>query len=71
MSNGRETKDGRPYAGLTRDALRELDQMEPAIKRAKADLEAFDELGLDTTALKEKLAWGEKAIEIIRKRFSE
>ncbi len=64
----RVTRDT-PLADLTADALKHLDSIKGELDTAAADLEALEEIGIDTSRLREKIEWGKKAREVILKRF--
>lgn len=58
-----------PLAELKQDTLDHLDSVKGELDRATADLDALEELGIDTSRLRAKIEWGHKAREVILKRF--
>lgn len=70
MANSKDPANRRtPLADLTDDSLRHLDSIKGELDTAAGDLDALEELGIDTSRLREKIAWGNKAREVILKRF--
>lgn len=63
--------DNEPLASLTADTLEHIEGIKKELDRASGDLEALEELGLDTSVMREKLNWGYKARDVILKRFGE
>jgi len=59
-----------PLVTLTADAKKEIDKLGADIERAKGDMEALKELGLDVSRLEEKIAWAKKAREVVLKRMT-
>jgi len=59
-----------PLSKLTPDAKKNIDDMKDQLDAAEVDLDDLDELGFDTSRLREKLAWGRKAHGILAKRTS-
>jgi hypothetical protein len=57
-----------PLSKLTPDAKKNLDEMKNELDAAEEDLNDLDELGFDTSRLRERLAWGRKAHGILSKR---
>lgn len=66
MANTNETK---PLADLTKEAVDHLDAIKGELDEAQKDLDALKEIGIDVSRLEERIAWGNKAREIILKRF--
>lgn len=58
-----------PLAFLKEDTLEHLESVKAELDRAAADLDALEEIGIDTSRLREKIMWGYKAREVILKRF--
>lgn len=65
-----KVNEDRPLAELTEESRRHIEEMGAELKRAEADLEALEELGLDVSRLRERVAWGKKARDVILKRLS-
>jgi hypothetical protein len=59
-----------PLSKLTTDAKKNLDDMKAQLDAAEVDLNDLDELGFDTTRLRERLDWGRKAHSVLSKRTS-
>ena len=60
----------KPLATLTNEAKKHIDEMGAELDRATGDLDALDELGIDTTRLRHQVDWGKKAREVILKRLT-
>ena len=60
----------RDFAQLTDEAKKHFDAMGKEIEQVEADMDALEQLGLDTTQLREKVAWAKNAREVILKRLS-
>lgn len=58
-----------PLASLTEDTLKHIEEIKAELDRARGDLDALEELGLDTSRLREKIDWGYKARQVILDRF--
>lgn len=58
-----------PFATLDSETRKHIENLEGELIRARGDLDAMDELGLDTTGLRERVNWAEKARKIILDRF--
>ncbi len=58
-----------PLAFLKEDTLEHIDAVKVELDRAAADLDALEEIGIDTSRLREKINWGYKTREVILKRF--
>ena len=58
-----------PLATLQQETLKHLDAVESELDRADADLKAMEEIGIDTSRLREKIDWGRKARKVILDRF--
>ena len=63
--------DPEPLASLTRDTMDHIEGVKAELDQASGDLDALEELGIDTSRLREKINWGYKAREVILKRFGE
>ena len=63
--------DNEPLASMTEDTLKHIDAIKAELDKASKDLEGLEELGLDTSRLREKIQWGYKAREVILKTFNE
>ena len=61
--------DNEPLASLTAETMEHIDAIKGELDKAAKDLEALEELGIDTSRLKEKINWGYKAREVILKTF--
>ena len=66
MANTNETQ---PLADLRKEAVDHLDAIKGELDEATKDLDALEEIGIDTSRLREKVAWGYKARDVILKRF--
>ena len=60
-----------PLLTLNREALDHLESIKAELDQATGDLDALEELGVDTSRLRERIAWGYKAREVILRRFGE
>ena len=58
-----------PLAFLKEDTLEHIEAIKVELDRANADLDALEEIGIDTSRLREKIQWGYKAREVILDRF--
>ena len=63
-------EDNEPLASLTQDTLDHINAIKGELDRATTDLDALEELGIDTSRLREKINWGYKAREVILKTFN-
>lgn len=63
--------DTEPLASLTKDTLNHINAVKSELDEAAKNLEALEELGIDTSRLREKINWGYKAREVILKTFGE
>jgi len=50
--------------------MEHIDAIKGELDKASADLEGLEELGIDTSRLREKINWGYKAREVILKTFN-
>ena len=64
-----KTNETPPLADLRQDAVDHLDKVKGELDEAAKDLDALEELGIDTSRLREKINWGYKARDVILKRF--
>ena len=62
--------DNEPLASMTAETMEHIDAIKVELDKARADLDSLDELGLDTSRLREKINWGYKAREVILKTFN-
>ncbi len=58
-----------PLATLKEDTLEHIEAIKVELDRANADLDALEEIGIDTSRLREKIQWGYKARSVILDRF--
>ncbi len=58
-----------PLVELSKDTLEHIDGIKKELDTASGDLDALEELGIDTSRLREKINWGYKAREVVLKRF--
>lgn len=61
--------EAEPFASLEPETRKHIEALEGELIRARGDLDAMDELGVDTTGLRERVDWAEKARKIILERF--
>jgi len=54
-----------PLATLTDEALKHLEAIKGEIEKSKANLDALEEIGIDTSRLRDKIVWAEKARDVI------
>lgn len=54
---------------ITKETHDQLQAMKPDIEQAKRAIQALDELGIDTRALKERVQWADQAIQILGENF--
>jgi len=59
-----------PLATLTAEARKHIENLSAEIERVRGDLDAMEELGLDTSRLRERVDWAEKAQKTILERFT-
>jgi hypothetical protein len=64
------TPEARPFAELTEEAIRHLEDIGAELDTAQGDLEALEKIGLDTSRLKERIAWGKHARSVLLERFA-
>lgn len=62
--------DNEPLASLTADTLEHINAIKGELDKAAKDLDSLEELGIDTSRLREKINWGYKAREVILKTFN-
>lgn len=63
-------EDNEPLARLTEDTMEHIDGIKAELDQAAMDLDSLEELGIDTSRLREKINWGYKAREVILKTFN-
>ncbi len=61
--------DPEPLASLTEETLKHMDAIGGELDAAKKNLDSLEELGIDTSRLREKINWGYKARDVILKTF--
>jgi len=61
--------DPEPLASLTQDTMQHIDNIKAELDEASKALESLEELGLDTSRMREKINWGYKARDVILKTF--
>ncbi len=59
----------RLFAELSEETLRHLEDIGGELDEATGDLDALDELGMDTSRMRDRVAWAKKAREVILQRF--
>lgn len=59
-----------PLASLTKEARDELEKLGADIDKAEKELDTFEELGVDTSRLRDKINWAKKARELMLKNFT-
>ncbi len=59
-----------PLVELTEEAHKHLDAMKAEIDLAEKNLDGLEELGLDVSRLREKIAWAKKAREVVLKTMT-
>ena len=59
-----------PLASLTAEARENLEKVKDEIELSKRNLAALEELGIDVSRLREKIAWAEKAREVTLKTMT-
>jgi len=69
MAKVQSNKDPAPLAELTDEAVKHLDAIKGELDEADKDLQALEEIGMDVSRMKERVAWGRKARGIILKRY--
>ncbi|MBA7471390.1 hypothetical protein ES707_06696 [subsurface metagenome] len=65
-----KTNEDKPLAELTAETKKNIDEMKAELERADGDLDALEELGLDVSRLRERVAWGKHARDVILKRLT-
>lgn len=63
-------KDDDPLVKLDEETRKHLEEMGSDIEKSEKDLEALEELGIDTSRLKERVEWAKKARDIVLNRLS-
>ncbi len=63
--------DPEPLASLTADTRQHIDNIKAELDEAVKGLEGLEELGIDTSRLREKINWGYKARDVILKTFGD
>ena len=64
-----QKSDTEPLADLTKETLEHIESIKKELDKASEDLDAIEELGIDTSRLREKIDWGYKARDVILKQF--
>jgi len=64
-----KTREAPPLADLKQEAIEHLDAIKGELDEARKDLDALEEIGIDTSRLRERINWGYKAREVILKRY--
>lgn len=59
-----------PLISLTDEARKHIEGLDSELTRVEGDLAAMEELGLDTSRLKERVEWARKARTIILERLT-
>jgi hypothetical protein len=63
-------QDKDPLASLTKEAREELEKLGADIDKAEKEMETFEELGVDTSRLRDKINWARKARDLMLKNFT-
>jgi len=63
-------KKADPLVELTAEAREHLDAMQAEIEASERNLAGLEELGMDVSRLREKIAWAKKAREVILKTMT-
>jgi len=64
-----KTNNENPLVTLKAEALAHLADIRSELERAEADIKTLEEIGLDTTSLREKLDWGKRAVDILDRHY--
>jgi len=64
------TEKRKPLVQLTDKQIADLKKVQIDVPQAKIELAALKRLGLDTTDLEEKLAWGEEVANTLLETFT-
>lgn len=59
-----------PLVSLTAEAKEHIEKLDVELTRVEGDLAAMEELGLDTSRLKERVEWARKARKVILERLT-
>ncbi len=59
-----------PLISLTDEAREHIEGLDKELTRVEGDLEAMEELGIDTSRLKERVDWARRARSIILERLT-
>lgn len=59
-----------PLHDLSAETLHSLEAIGTELDKAEGDIAALESLGMDVSRLKERLAWGKKAREVILSRVN-
>lgn len=65
--NNKLPPDPTPLVELTKEARAEIEKMGDDLDRAEAVFDDFEELGLDVSKVRERIAWSRKARDIVLK----
>lgn len=71
MAKTQNNTDAAPLADLRKEAVDHLDSIGGELEEAEKDLDALEKIGVDVSRLRERIAWGKNARDIILKRFGE
>jgi len=71
MAKNEIPKEVSPLADLRAETVGHLDAIKGELDEAQKDLEALEKIGMDVSRLRERIAWGYKAREVILERFKQ
>lgn len=71
MAKNQSTTTPSPLADMRKEAVDHLDAIGGELDEAEKDLDALEKIGVDVSRLRERIAWGRNATEVITKRFGD
>lgn len=60
-----------PFAGLTEEARKHIEGIDTELDKAERGIEAMEEIGMDVSRDRERLAWGRKTRDVVLKWLKE
>jgi len=71
MAKVQNTTEPDPLADIRKEAVDHLEAIGSELDEAEKDLDALEKIGVDTSRLRERIAWGRNARDVITKRFGD
>lgn len=69
MANQNQSQPRDSAFSLTKEAKQRLEQMKKDVAESEQRLQDLEDLGLDTSRLREQIEWSKKAIDKLTKRL--